>query len=74
MELKGLSRGFDGGVTTTCTSIKSVHAESVLTRKASTPSRTLLFIWLISEYRDGRVTTVAMIANREHTEAIPRTM
>ena len=38
MLLNGFSRGFDGGVTEIWMSMSSVHAESVSTRNACTPS------------------------------------
>jgi hypothetical protein len=47
MLLKGFSRGFCAGVTVIWTSIKSVHAESVSTRKAWTPSCTRVLMSLM---------------------------
>ena len=73
MELKGFSRGLDGGVTLICTSIREVHAESVLTRNAWTPSNTRLFRSFISLYSCGMTTSTAMMEAMEHAEAMPIT-
>jgi hypothetical protein len=71
MELKGFSRALVGGVTVICTSISSVHAESVSMRNACTPSDTralISFSWLNS---CGMTTRVATIAASDAKEAIP---
>jgi hypothetical protein len=71
MELKGFSRALVGGVTAICTSMSSAHAESVLTRKAWTPSETRAFISASCEFSWGMTTRVAMMAVMEAREATP---
>ena len=73
MEANGFSRGLDGGVTLICTSISEVHAESVFTRKAWTPSRTRLFTSFIWLYSCGITTITARMEAMEQADAMPIT-
>jgi hypothetical protein len=73
MELKGFSRGRDGGVTESCTSIRSVQAVSVSTRNAWTPSCTRMLMSLMVVYRFGTTTNTDNRASTEQPDAIPIT-
>jgi hypothetical protein len=71
MLLKGFSRGGDGGVTESWTSISWFHAESVSTRKTCTLSITLSFISFILKYNEGTHNNTAKIDSKENTVATP---
>jgi hypothetical protein len=73
MELKGFSRALVGGVTVSWTSISSVQAESVSTRKACTPSCTRVLMSLMVEYRLGTTIKTESSASTEQPEATPIT-
>jgi len=74
MLLKGFSRGFDGGATPICTSIMSVQALSVSTRKTLTLSMTSSWISLMVLYSDGITKRHASTAKVLQSAAIPTTI